>query len=90
METKITIVDYSVDSRTGHIAVRVKSRTVDGNSSWDGPEMVYGVDALAFRKRFNSDIEQFEAWVSHEHQSNIGANMKLTQALLQRKGKQIG
>jgi hypothetical protein len=89
-ETKIIIVDYDHNPRTGHISVRVKSRTIEENASWDGPEMVYGVDALAFRHRFNGDIEQFEAWVVAEHRHNMGANVKLTAALLARKGRVIG
>ena len=89
-ETKIIIVDYEQNGLTGHITVKVKTHTADGNSSWDGPIMQYGVDALAFRTRFSGDIEQFEAWVVSEHRANIGANQKLTEALLARKGKVIG
>ena len=89
-KTEIIIVDYSQDARTGHISVRVKSHTVDGNASWDGPERIYGMDALAFRGRFKGDIEQFEAWVVSEHRQNLGADLVLTDALLKRKGKVIG
>jgi hypothetical protein len=83
-------VDYDQSPKTGHISVRVKSHTVDGKSSWDGPERVYGVDALAFRGRFKSDIAQFEAWVCAEHRANVGADQVLTAALLARKGRIIG
>ena len=89
-ETSIMIVDYAQDGRTGHISVRVKSHTVDGNASWDGPERIYGVDALAFRGMFKGDIEQFENWVCAEHRQNMGADLVLTDALLKRKGKVIG
>lgn len=89
-DTQIIITDYDHDQKTGHISVRVKSRTKDGNATWDGPERTYGCDAVMFRSRFNSDIAQFEAWVVHQHKANEGAHKELTQALLARKGKVIG
>lgn len=90
LETRITITDYNVDSKSGHISVKVKSQTTDGNQSWEGPEMVYGVDAVSFVNRFHSNIEEFEAWVSSQHQQYRGASQQLIDALQERKGKIIG
>lgn len=90
MTTEIILVKYGADGRTGHISVTVKSHTVDGNNSWDGPERTYGTDAASFKNRFNSDPEQFEAWVAGEHKQYIGAHEALMAALEARKGKCIG
>jgi hypothetical protein len=89
-ETQIIIVDYQQNAKTGYITVLVKSHTVDGGNSWDGPVMPYGVDTIAFKNRFGGDIAQFEAWVVAEHKSLTGANVTLTAALEARKGKVIG
>lgn len=89
-ETQIIIEDYQQNPKTGHITVYVKSHTVDGNNSWDGPVMTYGVDAIAFKNRFGGDIAQFESWVVAEHKSITGADATLTAALEARKGKVIG
>jgi hypothetical protein len=90
METQVILVRYGQDARTGHISVVVKSHTVDGKNSWDGPERTYGTDAASFQKRFNSDPEQFEAWVAGEHKQYMGANDALMEHLASRKGKVIG
>lgn len=90
MNTKIILVRYGQDQRTGHITVTVKSKTTDGDHTWDGPERQYGCDATSFRERFNSDPEQFEAWIASEHKQYLGANAKLMEHLDTRKGKVIG
>lgn len=90
MKTEIIIDGYAQNETTGHVSVSVHSRTLDGNSSWDGPTHVYGVDALAFAHRFNSDPEQFEAWIVGQHQNKMGANDALIGVLEARKGKVIG
>jgi len=90
METKIILVGYRHDDHTGHVSVTVKSVTTDGNASWEGPERVYGVDSVAFVHRFNSDPEQFEAWVAGQHKQYLGAHNELTEHLKSRKGKVIG
>lgn len=88
--TQIKIIDYGQDQKTGHISIRVKSQTVDGNSSWEGPEMVYGVDAVSFVKRFNSDIEQVKTWIAGQHKVYIGASKSLAEELEKLKGQVIG
>ena len=90
MKTEILLVGYHQDQRTGHISARVKSRTTDGTSTMDGPEMVYGVDALAFRHRFNSNPEEFEAWIANQHRAYIGASQAIMEHLSKRKGMVIG
>jgi len=90
MDTEIILVRYRQDESSGYIAVTVKSRTTDGASSWDGPEMTYGVDAVGFVHRFNSSMEQFEAWVASQHQQYVGANRDLLTKLEARKGMVIG
>ena len=89
-ETQIIITECHQNPKTGHITITVKSHTVDGNSEWDGPEVDYGVDVLAFRSRFNSDLAQFEQYIANQHKVYIGANPALEQALQERKGKAIG
>lgn len=86
----IRVLDYHVDARTGHISVEVQSETTDGKAKWTGPKRTYGVDALAFRNRFNSDPQQLEAWIASEHKANEGADVELTDHLLKRKGRVIG
>lgn len=90
MKTEIIIDGYRHDETNGHVSVLVHARTVEGNSSWDGPKHTYGVDAIAFAHRFNSDIEQFESWIISQHRHKLGVHEKLMEALGKRKGKVIG
>lgn len=89
-ESQIIIHDYHVDQNTGHVSVFVKTHTVEGSASWDGPTRRYGIDAVAFRDRFEGNVQQFENWVASEHRAYEGAHVDLVDHLLQRKGKAIG
>jgi hypothetical protein len=88
-KTNVMIHDYKVDANTGRIELHLKSKTVDGNATWEGPVKQYSVDPQMFRDRFNGDIAQFEAWASAEHKAVVGVPPGLTDALLKRKGSVI-
>lgn len=90
METKIVLLGYIHSETNGHISARVQSVTTDGPQTWKGPVRTYGIDAHAFRVKFNGDLDHFEKWIANEHKQYIGANAELTQALEKRKGAVIG
>lgn len=89
-KTEIHVHDVSVHPSTGHVTYVLKARTTDGNAVWDGPKATYGVDPHTLRDRFNGDIAQFEAWAASEHRALVGADPKLVDAVMKRKGVVIG
>lgn len=88
--TTVVVDDYHVHPHTGHITVTVHCHTVAGKSSWDGPNKRYGCDLQRFRDQFAGNVEAFEAYVANEHRSIAGPPPGLSEALMKRKGQQIG
>lgn len=88
--TEIIVEGTHVHPATGHITIRVKTVTKDGNQIQTGPVRGYGVDAVAFRSRFNSDLNQFLDWVRSEHRGNEGAHGELVDKLTKLAGQKIG
>jgi hypothetical protein len=88
-KSSVVIHDYKVDANTGRIELHLKSHTVDGNASWDGPVKQYSIDPQGLRDRFNGDIETFEAWAAGQHESIVGVAPGLAETLEARKGKVI-
>jgi hypothetical protein len=89
-KTEVIIHDVNVHPSTGHVSYVLKTRTTDGNASWEGPKATYGVDAQTLRDRFNGDIAQFEVWAANEHKSLTGPHPDVLEAVMKRKGQVIG
>lgn len=88
--SEIVVLSISVDQRTGHITMSVRTRTKNGNAEWYGPTRNYGADAATFRGRFSGDMKQFTAWVASEHKMYVGAHAELTESLMKLQGQVIG
>lgn len=90
MQTEVIIKDVNVHPQTGHITVRVFTKTTDGGASWTGPEKDYGVDANHFAGHLNGDVEQLKKWILNQHQAYTGVHMGLVGELAKLKGQVIG
>lgn len=89
MESKVIVEGVHVHAASGHITVRVKTVTTDGQSTRTGPVRGYGVDAVGFVKRFNSDKTQLLNWIKSQHQAYDGADVTLATELMKLKGQAI-
>jgi hypothetical protein len=90
IKSELVVVDAVHDPEGGHITIRVRWRNTRGKATWFGPEKGYGVDATAFNKRFNGDIQQVLNWIASEHQQYKGADPEVTKKMTALKGKVIG
>ena len=88
--TQIVVQGAQVNSKTGHHTIFVKAVTTEGNVTFEGPQVGYGVDPQMFKHRFNRDINQVLSWVASEHLAYNGANQELVSALGALKGRVIG
>lgn len=87
--TVIKIEDIGVHPHSGHINIRVKSITTQGNQSWEGPQRSYGCDAAAFQSRFGGDVDHLLAWVKSQHSCYQGVHTDLVAKLHALKGKEL-
>ena len=85
--TQILIEDVNVHIHSGHISIKVKSVTTQGQQSWEGASRTYGVDAAAFQSRFGGDLEHLKAWIKSQHKAYNGAHPDLVAALHKLKGQ---
>jgi hypothetical protein len=90
MTTRIWVRQVRVDPKTGHIAVRLESETVNGNAHWFGPKRDYGMDADTFHGRFGGDIEQLKTYFANQHRAIMGVHVSLVEALTKLEGEVIG
>lgn len=90
METTIICRRVHVTPTTGHITIRVQSKTKHETSTWMGHAKDYGVDVETFRGRFNSDIEQLKTYIVSQHRAMIGVHTQLVEELTKLEGQEIG
>jgi hypothetical protein len=86
---KIMVTDSHIHADTGHVNITVQTVTTEGNKSWNGPKRTYGMDALMFRSRFGSDIENVKKWIKQQHLAYDGAHQDLMDAVGKLKGTEI-
>lgn len=89
MYTEMIIESIGLNEQTGHVSVQVYSKTTDGTASWLGPKRTYGVDAVAFRNRFNGDVDDVLRWIASEHKQYLGHHEALQAELRKREGMVI-
>lgn len=87
--THMVIEGVHVHPDTGYITIRVKTVTTQGAATWNGPIRGYGMDAAAFQRRFNGDMEQVKDWLKSEHAPYHGTHVQLVAALHRLKGTKI-
>lgn len=90
METKIVCKAVRVDPNTGHITVRVRAETRNGNAQWFGHWKDWGFDAETYHGRFAGDEEQLKTYVVGKHKALMGVHAGLVESLTKWEGKTIG
>lgn len=90
METTIICRRVHVTPATGHITIRVQSKTTHESATWLGHAKDYGVDVELFRGRFNSSIEQLKTYIASQHRAMIGVHTGLVEELTKLEGQEIG
>lgn len=86
---KIIVTDSHVHAESGYVSITVQTVTTQGNQTWNGAKRTYGMDALMFKSRFGSDIENVKTWIKSQHLAYDGAHQELMDAVGRLKGTEI-
>ena len=90
MKSEIFVRQVRVNPQTGHVAIRLQSRTTHDTASWDGPLKDWGVDAETFYYRFGGSKQQLLDYLVGEHKAFMGRHAAFTEELTQLEGTKIG
>lgn len=90
METKIRCMSVRVDPKTGHMTVRLRSETTNGNAHWHGHLKDWGCDAETFHGRFGGDEDQLKTYFANQHRAMMGVHTGLVEKLTRWEGEVIG